>query len=39
VIEGDNVASGGDQYRLVGFDISEKDDLAHCDSERQLAAC
>ncbi|MEH6951826.1 hypothetical protein V4R08_10865 [Nitrobacter sp. NHB1] len=29
---------GGGYYRLVGFDIPEKDDLAHCDSERQFPA-
>jgi hypothetical protein len=29
---------GGDHYRLVGFDIPERDDLAHCDYERQFPA-
>jgi endonuclease YncB( thermonuclease family) len=38
VIDGDTIVSGGDHYRLVGFDTPEKGDLARCDSERHLAA-
>jgi endonuclease YncB( thermonuclease family) len=39
IIDGDTVvATGGQHYRLVGFDTPEKGDLARCDSERQLAA-
>jgi endonuclease YncB( thermonuclease family) len=37
VVDGDTVRSGGQTYRLVGFDTPERGDLAGCIRERELA--
>ena len=38
IIDGDSIRSGGQVYRLVGFDTPESGDNAKCPRERALSA-